>query len=287
MSWLLTAVGLLSQSTPEQAAPPTKRTPKRNENARRFARKPSIEKASIEEAFSNINKNRSWGDDGRGSGPGSRIENTQGAFWAILDVIDRKGITHVLDAPCGGMVWQEPMLRRLANTHPALRYFGVDVVPSVIATNKQLGLPNARFALVNLASQRLPTESFFRRTPGLLFSRDALQHNTLGDVWQILANFASTRASYCWLARTRAHGAPKHLPQTAPSTCVSRQNAARATSTSNRVHTFDIDLAKPPFSMLPVATYPEGLPDGKTLYLYPMATVRRRVEEFGVSAPEK
>lgn len=198
MSWLLTAVGLLSQSTPEQAAPPTKRTPKRNENARRFARKPSIEKASIEEAFSNIYKNRSWGDDGRGSGPGSRIENTQGAFWAILDVIDRKGITHVLDAPCGGMVWQEPMLRRLANTHPALRYFGVDVVPSVIATNKQLGLPNARFALVNLASQRLPTESFFRRTPGLLFSRDALQHNTLGDVWQILANFASTRASFCW-----------------------------------------------------------------------------------------
>ena len=50
---------------------------------------------------------------------------------------------------------------------------------------------------------------------------------------------------------------------------------------------FDIDLAKPPFSMLPEATYPEGLPDGKTLYLYPMATVRRRVEEFGVSAPEK
>ena len=93
-----------------------------------------------------------------------------------------KGITHVLDTPCGGMVWQEPMLRRLANTHPALRYFGVDVVPSVIATNKQLGLPNARFALVNLASQRLPTESFFRRTPGLLFSRDALQHNVLGDV---------------------------------------------------------------------------------------------------------
>jgi len=167
-------------------------------------------------------------------------------------VIDRKGITHVLDAPCGGMVWQEPMLRRLANTHPALRYFGVDVVPSVIATNKQLGLSNARFALVKLASQRLPTESFFRRTPGLLFSRDALQHNALGDVWQILANFASTRASFCWLARTRAHGAPKHLPQTAPSTCVLRQNAARATSTSNRVHTLTSTWPSRPSRCCPI-----------------------------------
>jgi len=56
MSWLLTAVGLVSQSTPEQAAPPTKRTPKRNENARRFARKPSIEKASIEEGSATFTK---------------------------------------------------------------------------------------------------------------------------------------------------------------------------------------------------------------------------------------
>ena len=249
----------------------------------------------IEAAFSNIYKTNAWGTDGNGSGQGSSLEAAAGASRILYHVLMHLDIRRVADCPCGGMLWQTSLLRMLAVAKPKLRFLGVDVVSSVVEANRRITPPlhNARFIHSDLAATPLPRGFFLPRdaasasstafaagTRSLIFSRDALQHNSLHDVWRILANFARSDATHLLLGSypKSTSGRPACASPTGSAANVKYwpRNCSGNIDVPSGGY-FDIDLAQPPFALRPVRTYLEGTPDGKALYLISMATLRHRL----------
>ena len=121
-----------------------------------------------------------WGEGGNGSGHGSDVTYTAQTRLIIEMLIYRLRVRKFADAPCGGLKWQPIYLERVLHNVPCFRYYGYDVVQSVIADNIQsfikdgkgpVGMKErARFQAADL-SQGLPGGSY-----DMIFSRDTLQH---------------------------------------------------------------------------------------------------------------
>ena len=121
-----------------------------------------------------------WGQGGNGSGPGSDVAYTAQTRFIVEMLIYRLRVRKFADAPCGAMKLQPIFLERVLRNVPCFRYYGYDVVQSVIADNIQsfikdgkgpVGMKErARFQAADL-SQGLPGGSY-----DMIFSRDTLQH---------------------------------------------------------------------------------------------------------------
>ena len=207
--------------------------------------------------FDGIYAGKQWGPAGGGSGLGSSIEYAKGAKRVLMQVIRELNVSSVLDAPCGAFVWQTPMVHTLLEQNPVFRYLGVDVARSVIAANSAAHsslAPRLRFKRMNLVHEPLP------RGYQLIFSRDALQHNSLADVFQILRRFAETDAPYLLLGSYPTAVQPGQIgysPQPVGT------NMDIATGDYQR-----INLEAPPFGLTAWKRYAEETPDEKYLYLY-------------------
>ena len=145
---------------------------------------------SVSNVFDWIYKTQYWGSDGGGSGTGSSIQVAAGARRVIEHLVYRLKIRSMIDAPCGAMTWQAPMLQELKRRDPAFRYFGVDIVDSVVQRNAQQlsHLANVSFATMNLETDALP------RGYDLILSRDAMQHNSFDTIKSMLQTFVATDA---------------------------------------------------------------------------------------------
>jgi len=154
------------------------------------AQEPKALPQQNEQVFKAIYEKRVWGREGRGSGAGSDPAFAMGCAHVLFHVVLSLNISSVVDAPCGGMAWQELLIPMLKHNVPRLRYLGVDVVSGVVQGNRARfqQWPHVTFQQQDLAEQRLP------RGYELIFSRDALQHGTLTDVWRILRHFAASDA---------------------------------------------------------------------------------------------
>jgi SAM-dependent methyltransferase len=147
----------------------------------------------IKKTFDNIYEKLIWGAAGDGSGPGSDIEYTQHTRNIIYDFIKRYKIKSMLDAPCGAMKWMPLLLTNLSlETNHKFKYFGVDVVESVI--NKSLQKfknfsDEWKFKVVDLTEQPLP-ENY-----ELIFSRDTLMHLPYVKVVRALKSFSRTKGA--------------------------------------------------------------------------------------------
>ena len=121
-----------------------------------------------------------WGQGGNGSGPGSDVAYTAQTRFIVEMLIYRLRVRKFADAPCGAMKWQPIFLERVLRNVPCFRYYGYDVVQSVIADNIQSFIKDGKgpvgmkerthFQAADL-SQGLPGGSY-----DMIFSRDALQH---------------------------------------------------------------------------------------------------------------
>lgn len=217
----------------------------------------------VESAFDRIYNRSLWGAAGSKSGDGSNWKNTRGVTNILLQVIASYGIRRMIDAPCGAMAWQLPLLEQLATTVPKFEYFGMDIVRSVVEANRDLSASNlkavaytglqVRFSQANLVEDSLPSGY------DLILSRDALQHNLLEDVWSMLYNYGRSDARWLLIGSypngSRACGTPVHA------TTPNRQ--IRATGGY-----FCIDVKQPPFSLRPHTIFPENTEDRKFLYLF-------------------
>lgn len=97
----------------------------------------------------------------------------------------------MVDAPCGGMLWMPLVLKRLRTAHNKdFRYFGVDVVPSVIEAHKSKwrGWRDTEFMELDIAHHPLPDGY------DMIFSRDALQHLPFSTIISTLENFSKSSA---------------------------------------------------------------------------------------------
>ena len=217
----------------------------------------------VEAAFSVIYNQSLWGEGGSRSGDGSTMKNTRGVTRILLELIASLSVRKLMDAPCGAMAWQLPLLKQLAQRHPNFSYLGLDVVESVIEGNRALLAPHvqalwhtglsAEFQKVNLVEERLP------RGYDLILSRDALQHNRLEDVWSMLHAYGNTDAR--WL-----------LVGSYPNGSLNCGTVREATTPNRQIRAtggyFCIDLQQPPFSLNPTQVLAEATHDRKALYLF-------------------
>lgn len=200
-----------------------------------------------------------------GSGPGSTIAFTADLRALLSDLILELNVSSMLDIPCGGMVWQEVLLRQLGLAKRSLHYQGVDIVPSLIARHRHryADWTNVSFDVLDMTNSSVP------RGHDLLFSRDALQHLRLEQAVATLRHWASSDAK--WL-----------LVGSYPDARTNKQLSLRAQAVGK---SFDIDLRKRPFCLEPTHDYLEtrklSTPTDrhqKHLYLYEMRHLRSRVE---------
>ena len=214
-----------------------------------------IRSQSSRQIFDNIYSTRAWGQNGLGSGTGSRIDRTRGTVKVLEYVIRWLGVQSMLDAPCGGREWQTPFVHHIRSKVPTFRYLGLDVAREPLSVNIDPLLPT-RFQ--DLTKEPLPSGY------DLVLSRDALQHNSYEDIRRILTHFAYSNASYFLIGSYKNHPNPNHDIKTG--------------------EYFSIDLNRPPFNMTPWKVFSEWDPTHvyerkyhKFLYLYNRSQIRMHV----------
>ncbi|MDR0788185.1 MAG: glycosyltransferase [Gemmatimonadota bacterium] len=172
------------------------------ESAKAAAEKPSGERAGGEElpidatslipnetkrsaaAFRSMGRvYQSYGDESV-SGPGSSLESTGEIRMRLPLLLETLGVRSILDAPCGDYNWMQTVRLGIEE------YFGVDVLPEVIARNQRHYGGNGRqFRCVDLRKDPLPRAE-------LIFCRDLLVHLSFEECAQVLRNFRTTGAKY-------------------------------------------------------------------------------------------
>ena len=136
------------------------------------------------ELFSNIYRNKEWGDSGSVSGSGSNLESTVKIRSALPELIEKLGIKSVLDIPCGDFFWMKAV--DLTGIH----YIGGDIVPDMIEQNQTFYANEDReFRVIDLLEGNLPMAD-------LVICRDCLCHFPFEDAFQALENICDSGCKY-------------------------------------------------------------------------------------------
>ncbi len=142
---------------------------------------------SRRERFARIFTTNRWGDAESVSGPGSRVDATEGLRRELPRLLERLGIRTLLDAPCGDANWISQV--RL----PLREYYGVDIVPEVVELASRRSFPDdgckRAFSVRDIVSDELPKAD-------LVLCRDTLIHLSNQNVCSALTNFRRTGARY-------------------------------------------------------------------------------------------
>jgi hypothetical protein len=128
-----------------------------------------------------------WGEKESRSGSGSSLRATEEIRRELPAILDRLGVLSLLDAPCGDFIWMRHLVDRLD------RYYGVDLVPDLIARNKTLfGSPRVSFICGDIVCDPLPSAD-------LILCRDCFIHLPTRHINGALSNFKATSAEYILL----------------------------------------------------------------------------------------
>ncbi|TPX32631.1 hypothetical protein SmJEL517_g04275 [Synchytrium microbalum] len=140
-----------------------------------------------EGAFSDIYKDKTWGNGESLSGPGSYMEYTVNVRTFLALVFRVFDVKSWLDTPCGDCNWQ----RNISGFNDIL-YTGADIVPSVIIQNgrKYRDIQNMKFMHLDLAVDDVPNGA------DVILCRDMLQHTPLEAGRGVIQNFEQSGAKY-------------------------------------------------------------------------------------------
>ena len=119
------------------------------------------------------------------SGVGSTIKNTRNTVQTLDTVIVAKGVTSMVDLPCGDWNWMSTTITR----YPDVVYTGMDIAASLIARNRE-NFPNYSFALHDVVQHKLP------KKVDLVLNRDMLFHVPPAQGLQALRNIAASGSKY-------------------------------------------------------------------------------------------
>lgn len=146
---------------------------------------------SMEKIFSEIYRNNAWGDSESVSGRGSTFAHTVAVRSQLPLVLRDVGARTLLDAPCGDFNW---MRHTRLNE---IRYIGADIVPEMIARNRQMyGSEKRTFLLLDITKDHLPKAD-------LILCRQCLYHLSFRHIQAAIANFKKSGSTYL-LATTQA-----------------------------------------------------------------------------------
>ena len=125
------------------------------------------------------------------SGPGSTLDAARNAITTIEQLIREFGIELLIDAPCGDMTWMASVDLR------GVEYVGIDVVPSVIASNIEKH-PSLTFMALDVADESSVDQlrSLVRGRRTLILCRHLLFHLPVQDGRAVLRHLFQSDASY-------------------------------------------------------------------------------------------
>lgn len=197
----------------------------------------------MEVVFDQIYERAAWGAAGDGSGPGSEPAKTVALRAVLTKIVRERGVTTLVDAPCGACKWTRVWLEELTRAGVRLKYVGVDISATAIdrARANLAGLEHdVELRMGDIAA---PLDAC-----DLLLCRDALQHLSLQDATGALQNIFATPAKTVLLGGYLTGGPNRNI--------VTGEY-------------YSINYTRPPFSLAPVAIHRE-LHDGvePTKYLF-------------------
>jgi 2-polyprenyl-3-methyl-5-hydroxy-6-metoxy-1,4-benzoquinol methylase len=151
--------------------------------------KESFAGLSLEQRFRRIHETNLWGAAASTSGLGSEMDATAVLRIELPRLLQKLGVTSLLDAPCGDAGW-------INNANLRVRIIGVDIVPALVESlqaRAAAGEIKGQYHLADITRDALP------RCDAIL-CRDALVHLSFANIERALANFIASGAT--WLIAT-------------------------------------------------------------------------------------
>lgn len=140
---------------------------------------------SMQDTFSEIHHKNHWKGEESLSGGGSSREQTDILITKLPEILREFNIDSMLDLPCGDFSWMKHL-----DLPSEICYIGADIVPELIADNKQkYANAQRRFSILDITSDPLPEVD-------LLFCRDCLVHLSFADIHRAWDNICGHEIPY-------------------------------------------------------------------------------------------
>ncbi len=147
---------------------------------------------NIKKTFDDIYKNKTWGEEGGGSGPGSEISVTYNTVDILFKIIKENNIKTVIDAPCGSCVWTKNLLQKLKENNIKITYYGYDIADEAINNAKENMLSFNDYHKVYINNGNLLNINFPQAD--LFLCRDTLQHLSETNIFSALNNIKKSNS---------------------------------------------------------------------------------------------
>jgi len=144
----------------------------------------ALRRTSRAAVFSEIHRTNAWRDPESVSGRGSTLARTTVITSQLPVLLQELNADSLIDAACGDFNWMRYV------DLGSIKYIGVDIVPALIARNRQLYQTDQRtFAVQDITKDRLPDAD-------VILCRDCLIHLSFKSIKAAISNFKKTSAIY-------------------------------------------------------------------------------------------
>ena len=193
----------------------------------------SDDRALDKQLFKKIYDTNGWQGTVSRSGPGSTIVKTTSLRTSLPILLKELNATVLVDAPCGDFYWMKAV-----NLSHLDQYIGIDIVPSMIASNaQQFANAKRQFACKDIVTDLLPKAD-------VILCRDCLQHLTFESIFATIKNFKDSGSTYLLVS---------NHPEVTSNRDFGKNNL------NHPLRTRLINLTLPPFNFpQPVTTIDEG-----------------------------
>ena len=144
-----------------------------------------------DQVFKTINEHNLWGSSESVSGPGSELNRTKKYRDALLEMLRRRNITSMFDAPCGDLNWI-----RLVLDQYSLQYEGGDISEGALTVARRVR-PGVNVYRFDICTDLFPDLQLWH-------CRDALFHLSFADIWLALKNVSNAQFEYALITTNRA-----------------------------------------------------------------------------------
>jgi hypothetical protein len=143
----------------------------------------------LAQRFRRIHDTNLWGAPESTSGLGSELDATTVLRAELPRILQKLGVTSLLDAPCGDAGW-------INRVELGVRYVGIDIVPALVAqlqARAATGEIKGEYHLADITADALPLCD-------AVLCRDCLIHLSFANIERAVANFRKCGAT--WLIAT-------------------------------------------------------------------------------------
>ncbi len=144
--------------------------------------------ADLKQAFEQAAVQNYWSDSDSLSGPGSNMQQTRVIREKIPLLLEKYGITKILDAPCGDLFWMKEILPLLKEK--GIQYEGADIVSGLIEKHWiSFESYQVVFHTIDIIKEPIPKVD-------LVFTRDCFIHLSYSNIYAVLRNYRKSGAQY-------------------------------------------------------------------------------------------